>query len=80
LLNRAREYIATLAKTSSPASIADTKRLVYSHLGLGYVAALREAEEAVWVAMDRPDAREGAQSFAERRAPRFRRLGEEAHD
>ena len=35
-----------------------------------------EADEATWAAVGRPDAREGAMSLLERRAPNFERVGE----
>lgn len=74
LLDRATGYVAELARTSSPAAIADTKRLVYSHMGMGYPDALREANEVQWAAIARPDAAEGAQALLEKRTPRFPRL------
>ena len=76
LLARARRYIVRLAEVASPASLRDTKRLVYDHLGLGYPAALREADRAQWEAIARPDAAEGAASLIERRPPNFGRLGD----
>jgi enoyl-CoA hydratase/carnithine racemase len=76
LMARARAYVVDLAESVSPASIADTKRLVYCQLGLGYPEALRQSEEAVWAAIDRADAREGARALSEKRPPRFSRLGE----
>ena len=75
LLAAARQYIVDLAEQVSPASLADTKRLVYSHLGLGYDAALREAEVVQNNALDRIDAKEGAAALLEKRAPSFPRLG-----
>jgi enoyl-CoA hydratase/carnithine racemase len=75
LLDEARAYIADLAANVSPASIADTKRLVYEHLGTNYPEALREIDEVQWAAVSRQDAREGAMALLERRRPRFRRLG-----
>ena len=76
LLAAARAYVADLAASASPAAIADTKRLVYRHLGVGYAEALREADVVQWQALGRLDAAEGAQALLDRRAPRFRRLGE----
>jgi enoyl-CoA hydratase/carnithine racemase len=76
LLARARAYVVGLAEVASPGSLRDTKRLVYSHLGIGYPEALREADVAQWAAIDRPDALEGAMSLIERRPPNFERLGE----
>jgi enoyl-CoA hydratase/carnithine racemase len=75
LLSTARQYVTDLAENVSPASLADTKRLVYSHLGLGYPEALREADDATYAALDRVDAKEGAAALLERRAPSFPRLG-----
>lgn len=76
LLDRARDYVARIAAAASPASIADTKLLVYDHLGAGYPQALREAEVAQWAAVARPDAAEGARALLEKRPPRFPRLGQ----
>jgi enoyl-CoA hydratase/carnithine racemase len=75
LLDAAHRYIRDLAEQVSPASLADTKRLVYRHLGVGYPDALREAESVQWQAMDRVDATEGVRSLLERRPPAFPRLG-----
>lgn len=75
LLADVRRYVEELAVNASPAAIADTKRMVYEHLGLGYPDALRDADEAQWAALARPDATEGARALLERRAPSFPRLG-----
>lgn len=80
LLEQATAYLAALGAEVSPAAVADTKRLVYHHLGLGYPAALRDADAAQWTAIARADAREGAQSLLERRPPRFARLGDDRED
>jgi enoyl-CoA hydratase/carnithine racemase len=74
LVERAQAFVRDLAANASPASLADTKRLVYRHLGVGFPEALREADAVQWAAMDRPDAREGAQALLEKRPPRFPRL------
>ena len=76
LLSDALEYIEKLAVTSAPAAIAETKRLVYSHLGKGYREALIEATVSQNAFVARPDAKEGAQALIEKRAPKFERLGE----
>lgn len=78
LLDTACEYVRRLAATAPPAAIAETKRLVYRHLGTDYVTALREAEVSQNRFVTAPDAIEGARAFIERRSPRFERLGE--HD
>jgi enoyl-CoA hydratase/carnithine racemase len=75
LLSAARDYVVDLAQNASPASLRDTKRLVYRHWGASYEAALREADEVQWAALDRADAREGAAALLERRPPHFDRLG-----
>jgi enoyl-CoA hydratase/carnithine racemase len=75
LVASACDYVKRLAVTSSPAAIAATKRLVYRHLGTGYLDALREAEVVQNEFVAAPDAAEGASALIEKRAPRFRRLG-----
>lgn len=77
LLDAAKDYVRRLAATSSPLAIAETKRLLYRHLGVGYAEALREANVAQdkFVAAD--DAVEGAAALIEKRAPKFKRLGQE---
>ncbi len=77
LIDTAREYIERLAVTSAPAAIAETKRLVYRHVGSDLVSALREAQESTNRFVAAPDAAEGANALLEKRAPRFARLGEE---
>lgn len=74
LLQQACDYVKRLAVTSSPAAIAETKRLVYAHLGTNYVDALRDAERSQWRFVAAEDAREGAQALIEKRAPKFKRL------
>ena len=71
----ATQYVVTLAETVSPATLADTKRMVYAHASLGYPEALRDVDQVQWRAVVRPDAVEGANALLERRAPRFARLG-----
>jgi enoyl-CoA hydratase/carnithine racemase len=75
LLGAATRYVAELAATVSPAALADTKRMVYEHLGATYSAALADADDTAWRAIERPDAREGSSALAEKRAPAFTRLG-----
>jgi len=77
LVDTARDYVKRLAATSPPAAIAETKRLVYRHLGTGYLEALREAEISQNRFVAAPDAAEGAAALIERRVPAFKRLGEE---
>ena len=75
LIPAARRYVVDLAENVSPASLADTKRLVYGHLGVGYEDALRETDDVQYAALDRIDAREGAAALIGKRAPTFPRLG-----
>jgi len=74
LLAAARRYVVDLAEQVSPASLADTKRLVYRHLGVGYEDALRETDDVQYAALDRIDAKEGAMALLERRPAVFPRL------
>jgi enoyl-CoA hydratase/carnithine racemase len=74
LLDRACDYVRELAAVASPASLRDTKALVYRQLGLGYPEALRETEPVQWAAVGSPDATEGVRSYLERRPPAFERI------
>ncbi len=76
LIDTAREHVQRIAASSAPAAIAETKRLVYAHLGTGYAQALREADEAQWKFVTAPDAQEGAKALIEKRPARFGRLGD----
>lgn len=71
----AQQYIADLAATSSPASMAIMKRQVYSQLHDGYAAAHDEAVRLMVESFSRADFAEGVQSFVERRPPNFGRVG-----
>jgi len=77
LLDSACDYVRRLAENVSPAAIAETKRLLYRHLGTGYVEALKEADQVQWRFVASADAREGAAALLEKRPPRFQRLGGE---
>jgi enoyl-CoA hydratase/carnithine racemase len=74
LLSTVRRYVVDLAEQVSPASLADTKRLLYRHLGVGHEEALRETDAVQWESLDRLDAKEGANALIERRPPVFPRL------
>ena len=76
LLDAARDHVRRIAETTAPAAIAETKRLVYAHLGTGYAEALREADEVQWKFVTAPDAAEGAKALIEKRAAQFARLGD----
>ena len=77
LLAAACDYVRRLAATSAPAAIAETKRLVYRHLGFGYVDALRDADRSQHRFVAGTDAAEGAQALIEKRAPVFKRWGQQ---
>jgi enoyl-CoA hydratase/carnithine racemase len=76
LMTEARQYLTRLTGNAPPAAIAATKRLVYRHLGTDYPTALREAETVQNEFVTAPDAVEGARALLEKRAPKFRRLGD----
>jgi len=75
LIDDAVAYIDKLAATSAPAAMAATKKLVYSHLGVGFRDALVEVDKVQNEFVARPDAKEGAMALLEKRAPNFERLG-----
>ena len=75
LLPACRRYVVDLAENVSPASLADTKHLLYRHLGVGYEDALHETDDVQYAALDRIDAKEGAAALLEKRPPQFPRLG-----
>ena len=76
LLAAARRYVVELAENVSPASLADTKRLVYEGYGVRYPEALQEIDAVQYAALDRIDAKEGAAALIEKRPPDFPRLGD----
>ena len=75
LLTAAKDYVITLAETVAPSSLAETKRLLYRHMGIEYQPALEEAQAATEESLTRMDVTEGVKSFVERRPPNFPRLG-----
>jgi enoyl-CoA hydratase/carnithine racemase len=76
LLAACRRYVVDLAENVSPASLADTKRLVYEGFGVTYPDALEEIDRVQYAALDRVDAKEGAAALIEKRPAAFPRLGQ----
>lgn len=76
LLDTAKAYVREVAANCSPGAFADTKRLMYEHMGGGYAQAFREADAVQWQALRRPDATEGARALVEKRSAKFERLGD----
>ena len=74
LVAAARRYVVDLAENVSPASLADTKRLVYEGYGVTYPDALDTIDGVQYAALDRVDAKEGAASLIEKRPSNFPRL------
>lgn len=68
------DYVRHLAKTVSPASMSVIKRQVWENLTTDLDPALRESIELMRQSFDRPDFKEGVQSFLEKRPPKFARV------
>jgi enoyl-CoA hydratase/carnithine racemase len=71
----AREYAAELIRYSSPSSMATIKRQVYDDLDRSFAGSMASAIEYMAQSFDRPDFREGVESFVEHREPSFEGLG-----
>jgi enoyl-CoA hydratase/carnithine racemase len=71
LLDAVREYVAEIAASVAPRSIATIKRQVYAGLSQTIAESCAEADEVMKVSLDHPDLVEGVASFVERRAPKF---------
>jgi enoyl-CoA hydratase/carnithine racemase len=64
-------YVHDLAAQVSPGAIAVMKSQVYRHLSDAMGPALADADRLTQAQLKHPDAREGAMSLIERRAPNF---------
>lgn len=71
LLNKAIEYADDLAENCSPASMAVVKRQVYADYAATVDEAAAAALEEMVGSFRRPDVKEGAASFIERRKAEF---------
>ncbi len=72
VLARAREIARDIAENCAPVSVALTKRMIWQHLGGPPPIEVAKREAKALRALGRTaDAREGVQSFLEKRKPRF---------
>ncbi|HEY0391497.1 MAG TPA: enoyl-CoA hydratase-related protein [Solirubrobacterales bacterium] len=69
--DEAHAYALELARNSSPASMAVIKRQLYTDLEQGLAESTADAVEHMERSFERPDFREGVESFVERRQPDF---------
>jgi enoyl-CoA hydratase/carnithine racemase len=69
-----RDYAIELATKSSPASMAIMKRQIYQHMTQELGEAHRESVKLMLASFDRPDFKEGVNSFLEKRPPKFPRV------
>jgi enoyl-CoA hydratase/carnithine racemase len=69
-----RNYVRHLAETVSPASMSVIKRQVWENLESELDPALTESVDLMRQSFDRPDFKEGVQSFLEKRPPKFARI------
>jgi enoyl-CoA hydratase/carnithine racemase len=75
VLAAAREYARDLAQNASPTSMSVIKRQVLRHLEVPLDEAMAESNALMRESLRRSDVAEGANSFIERRPPRFAPLG-----
>jgi enoyl-CoA hydratase/carnithine racemase len=71
LMDVTYEYAHTLASSVSPASMATTKRALYTDQHRDVAAAVEESGRLIDQMMRDPDYREGVAALLERRPPRF---------
>jgi enoyl-CoA hydratase/carnithine racemase len=70
-----RDYAREMAANCSPRSIAVMKREVYQHMMESLEHAQRDSVRLMFESFKAPDFKEGVESFLEKRAPQFDRLG-----
>jgi enoyl-CoA hydratase/carnithine racemase len=71
LLESVGAYVAQLAASVSPRSMAIIKSMVYRHLDAAFGPAVRDADTLATQSLGHPDAQEGVRAFVERRPPVF---------
>ncbi len=71
VLARAQDYATTLAETVSPASLATTRRQVYTDLHRDVGSSVAEAESLLAEMMTGPDFAEGVRAYMDKRPPRW---------
>jgi enoyl-CoA hydratase/carnithine racemase len=71
LLATVIDYANDLATNCAPSAMAAIKYQVYRHLELDLASAMTETNRLMDASLQRPDFREGVESFVARRAPRF---------
>jgi len=74
LLPFVRAYAEELATSCSPTSMSIMKREIYKHLTEPLAEAHDESVKLMFDSFERPDFREGVNSFLEKRPPRFERV------
>ncbi len=74
LLKFVHEYVVEMATHCSPTSMRIMKRQVYQGLTAELGNAHAEAVKLMLESFDRPDFKEGVNSFLEKRPPRFPRV------
>jgi enoyl-CoA hydratase/carnithine racemase len=67
-------YAREMAKNCSPSSLAIMKRQVYQDMAADLARANAEAQRLMIESFNRPDFKEGVDSFLEKRPPKFARL------
>jgi enoyl-CoA hydratase/carnithine racemase len=74
LLAFVRNYAEDLAANASPTSIRVMKREIYEHMTESLGDAHADAARLMVESFERPDFKEGVQSFLEKRPPKFERV------
>ncbi|OAI38985.1 hypothetical protein AYO38_08535 [bacterium SCGC AG-212-C10] len=75
LLSSTKAYVQNLADRVSPKAMSVIKKLVLDSQFTDLAAAARSGNRAMAASLAEPDFQEGLDAFAEKRAPRFARLG-----